>query len=211
LDVVGSSSETSSIAEPQFLGLIGKFLHCLFSYCPLPLPVLNQFLLVEQFPSLNQKAGALVVERNFSFFQQIQEAAVRNVENFRGLAGGWFFFFHHQEAEIRFRMKQCYRRLRSQFDPEGIGPLVKTPVFPFPNRKWLPAGRPFARRMLLETCRVDLEASEFDPASTRLGSLPEVLLRAGAPALLEVRRERSGPRPHPANGRCVHWGVIWKF
>jgi hypothetical protein len=56
--------------------LTGTFLHCLFSHCPLPPLVLKQFL------PLNRKAGALVAEGNFSFCQQIQEVAVRNVEHF---------------------------------------------------------------------------------------------------------------------------------
>ena len=119
-------------------------------------------------------------------------------------------------------MNRRYRRLRSQFDPEGVGPLVTAPVFPFPNRTWLPAGRPFARRMMFETCRVDVEASESAPVSTRLESLQEVPLaggavgrrcrwqevplRVGAPAFLEVRRERSVPRPHAANEHDAHWG-----
>jgi hypothetical protein len=137
---------------------------------------------------------------------------VRNVEHFRGFAGGSFVFFHRREAEIRFRMNRRYRRLRSQFDPEGVGPLVKALVFPFPNRTWLPAGRPFARRMLFETCRVDFEASESAPVSTRLESLQEVPLRARAPAFLEVRCERSVPRPHPANEHDRYpLGLIWTF
>jgi len=56
--------------------LTGTFLHCLFSHCPLPPLVLGQFL------PLNQKAGALVAEKNVFFFQQLQEVAVRNVEHF---------------------------------------------------------------------------------------------------------------------------------
>jgi hypothetical protein len=38
---------------------------------------------IKQFLSLNQKAGALVAEGNFSSFQQIQEVAVRNVSTSR--------------------------------------------------------------------------------------------------------------------------------
>jgi hypothetical protein len=38
-------------------------------------------------PAEPGRQGALVAEGNFSFCQQIQEVAVRNVEHFRGLAG----------------------------------------------------------------------------------------------------------------------------
>ena len=143
-----------------------------------------------------------VAEGNFSFFQQIQEVAVRNVEHFRGFAGGSFFFFHRREAEIRFRMNRRYRRLRSQFDPEGVGPLVTAPVFPFPNRTWLPAGRPFARRMLFETCRVDFEASESAPVSTRLESLQEVPLAGGAVEGRGAGVPRSAPRALSPSSTC---------
>jgi hypothetical protein len=126
-------------SRPQFLGLIGTFFHCLFSHCPLPPLVLKQFLL------LNQKAGALVAKGNFSFFQQIQEVAVRNVEHFTlttsaaslvvrsfsSIAGKRKF---DSGRTGRFRMNRRYPRLRSQFDPEGVGPLVKALVSPFPNR-----------------------------------------------------------------------------